>query len=325
MANVYGFSATGQVNRRVMDREAIINSISGDVYANPRRYGFEDPDDAADALIQYRDRIGSLIDRCIENNIPCDRFMERGLMYFARTMKRNRVRVQEREIVCECPDLWYGSRKVTAFNGTSTCSSDTASFKALPASETLAACNSAKDQFPVMPRSSGFTPVHSAKNEYCWGLTIFRSLDKSMRRMIFLFVKCALFVDDSTLAAAARYTELPEEWLVELISHAVSRMEHERTRLASMTEIRNTTWSRLYSIQARLAQETDPKRRDELRSALARYRQRYESIGNRISRMNVMVPNSIIAELLDVPKGTVDSGIYYLRQKHTLPGHEKNR
>jgi hypothetical protein len=49
-----------------------------------------------------------------------------------------------------------------------------------------------------------------------------------------------------------------------------------------------------------------------LRSA-ALCKSRYESLLDKKSRCRLLVPNRVIAELLRIPKGSVDSGLFYLK------------
>ncbi len=61
--------------------------------------------------------------------------------------------------------------------------------------------------------------------------------------------------------------------------------------------------------------KTDPAGRQAREQALARARRRMRLAMQRMARVGLSPTNREIAALLGVPKGTVDSGLYWLKRK----------
>jgi hypothetical protein len=64
-----------------------------------------------------------------------------------------------------------------------------------------------------------------------------------------------------------------------------------------------------------LADESDHYRRQNLSHALEREWGRYSRVKADLASLKTIVSNSLVARILGVPKGTVDSGLYYLRRR----------
>jgi hypothetical protein len=53
-----------------------------------------------------------------------------------------------------------------------------------------------------------------------------------------------------------------------------------------------------------------------MEASLERERRRFGRALEELGDMRLIVPNSVVARILGVPKGTVDSGLYYLRRRY---------
>jgi hypothetical protein len=82
-----------------------------------------------------------------------------------------------------------------------------------------------------------------------------------------------------------------------------------------MSGRRNGSWCRLRFLETRLREELEQPRREKLSSALERERIRFERARSELRSFRPVVPNAVVARILGVPKGTVDSGLYYLKKR----------
>ncbi len=269
------------------EKRAIVDFISGEVYRDPLRYGFDSADDAADALLRYRSRIDVLIDRYLQCGHPYDRYIETSLLYMAKSIRRENRKVAEKEFVCECPELWqYDGSCVAGFSD----SCLTISLKA------------------VEHEQGSRTPNRD----------ILAAAGPRGRRLVYLFLKCVLQTSDSDLNCVAVRAGVPAPWLSHMVASIRFRMEGERLRFGNIAESRNAAWVRIYNLEARLCREFDPERRKEMTERLVREKERYAGAQSRVMRFNPTVPNSVISLVLGVPKGTIDSGLYYMKRHSAL-------
>ncbi len=274
-------------------KQSIVDFISGEVYCNPERYGFDSSDDAADALLRYRNRIDGLVDKYLQCGHPFDRFIETGLLYMAKSIRRENRKTAEREFVCECPDLWrHEGVSIPDFSG--------------PGSGKRG-MDSLKDD--------GLVP--SSRD-------ILAAAGPGGRRLIYLFLKCAFQTTDGNLENVALRANVPVSWLSGIVSVVRLRMEGERLRFGAISESRNAAWTRIYNLEARMQRECEPGPRQKLSVKLGKEKARFAGATSRISHFKTTVPNSVVAEILGVPKGTIDSSLYYLKRHSSLPADDKN-
>jgi len=270
----------GQVNR-----ESIFERIASEIYANPSRFGFDGEDDAADALCRYRRRISSLPDRYQDMGAPFEAFLVTSLRFLARTMRRERRREREREYVCEVSEGWRAEAMA----------SDCGQFEEfLPG------------PLPEPPPSSGRTEPTSLE------LAAFRT------RLVFLYLKCAWEADDEKTRLIAEATGVPEDWLAAALAQALRALEAERCRYERLSCRRDRAWSRVCLLENRLRTEVEEDKRNRLQDSICREKRCLESARRELRAFRPTVPNSIVARILGIPKGTVDSGLYYLKRREPV-------
>ena len=137
------------------------------------------------------------------------------------------------------------------------------------------------------------------------------------RRILYGVLKTGHRLDQRQLAAAAQATgcELPR--LRSLIEHlrrgragAYQRLELQRSR-------RNHAFARLQLWSGAAHRETDGKFRAQAAARAARCRRSVEAAQSELARVRVAPTNRAIAAVLGIPKGTVDTGLYWLRRQRT--------
>ena len=135
-------------------------------------------------------------------------------------------------------------------------------------------------------------------------------------RLVYLAIKCAWEIDEEGIERVAGSAGVGREWLAAAVEQARRSLVCERSRVEGLVQRRNASWCRQRLLEGKLAQESDPYRRARLSSALDRERARCAKVRLELGSLRTLVPNSVVARILGVPKGTVDSGLYYLRKRY---------
>jgi hypothetical protein len=283
-------------------RELILERVAALVYDSHGRFGFDNEDDAADALMKYRERIGKLLDRFEDRGISFDAYLASSLRFLAKTVRREKRQRYDRELVCESVvSRPFGESEAYADGGEALLLQESADARP----EVFGKCVSVdRARSRRRPRARGGTPSSPALK------TAYSS------RLVFLAIKCAWEIDEEGVARVARSAGVDPEWLAAAIEQARRSLESERSRVERLAERRNASWCRQRLLEAKLASENDAYRHPRLEAALARERARYARIKEEFEALKVIVPNSVVARILGVPKGTVDSGLYYLRKRY---------
>jgi hypothetical protein len=277
-------------------RELIMEKVAALVYREHQRYGFDDEDDAAEALMKYRGRLLKLVDRFEDRGQSFDAYLASSLRYLARTVRRDRRLKADRELVCE---------RVAA---SSYVEDEGSHFGEV--GEALLSLHP-----PSTPEFVG-RRTHKRRPRARGGLLPGPAKDAYSSRLIFLAIKCAWEIDEAGIERVAVASGVDPSWLGAAVEQARRSLISECERVDHLTQRRNASWCRQRLLEARLAEETDPSRRTRLEGSLIREKGRYERVTTELGLLKVIVPNSVVARIVGVPKGTVDSGLYYLRKRY---------
>ena len=283
-------------------RNLILEKVATLVYEAHQKYGFDDVDDAANALLKYRGRILTIIDRFEDRGLPFDVYLASCLRYLARTVRRDRRRIVERESVCVRAVVHEADPGIAESEGVEPRGS---------------AGNRHGVRYPEIgeyartskrrPRAKGgFIPRCPAKTETA----------AYSSRLVFLAVKCAWEIDELGVARVAAAAGVGEDWLASAVDQARRSLVAERSRIDALVERRNASWAKQILFETRIVAETDPCRKTRLSVTLGRELARCEKIKAELGGIRPIVPNPVVARILGIPKGTVDSGLYYLRKRY---------
>lgn len=257
-----------------LDRR-ILELIATDVYKRPRVYGLKSEDEVGEVFVRYWTRIGNLADRYEDTGYRFESFAISSLRYMALSLKRQRVCRYDRDgaiIDDEAFEAW----------------------------EDLRRCGRS-DPYDALSAGSG--PEFPAKDDFGIVAAAFR------RRIVFLCVKCAHLLDDGQVSAIAEAMGFDLAELLGLLERARNVYPVTNPRIASRRRGRNVAWIRMGAAERRLARETDEDARRYLSAAVDRERGLYLRAARRIACTKRLIPNKAVAELLGIPKGTVDCGV----------------
>lgn len=262
-------------------KERIFAAIAEQLYREPQLYGFEDEDAAAEALLRHRERILRLVERYVPRGSSFEAYLATSLRFIARSMRRVRKREAERELVCE-------KAESLSLEGRDQASADE--------SESLLDFPGSESDHSLCVRRRAFA-----------------------KRLLYLFLKCSWSATETETRNVARAAGLSEDWLAAALGQSRRFLEAERNRYERLALRRDRAWVRVHLLENRLAEELEEARRESLGAALTRAREAHRSALTELRAFKPLVPNAIVARILGVPKGTVDSGLFYLKHTSSSP------
>jgi DNA-directed RNA polymerase specialized sigma24 family protein len=139
--------------------------------------------------------------------------------------------------------------------------------------------------------------------------------DADRRNFLFLVLKCSCTIDPVEAARLAGIAGVDVKRLVDLVASLREIRNRRQARLETFRFRRNKAFSQARLLETELRTEMDPLRTETLRARVSRARRRMRSAMTRMARVGLAPTNREIASLLGVPKGTVDSGLYWLKKK----------
>ncbi|MFP4441585.1 MAG: hypothetical protein ACLFST_00540 [Spirochaetia bacterium] len=148
--------------------------------------------------------------------------------------------------------------------------------------------------------------------------------ETSRRRILILTLKEYRFIDDGILKRVSDITGYDLEKLFGIIDTIHFQMEQKIGRLKKMKETRNNLFFILLTKQEQAAVQTDPAERRKLKTECENIRSRIRKLDKRYPKALLYPPNKLISELLGIPKGSVDSSLYYVRKTVRMNQHTLN-
>jgi len=253
------------------------------MYAHPRLYGFFSEDEISEALSRYRSRIETILDRAEKESITREAYLLSSMRFVAKSVHRH----------------YYSSNLSENAYVYSHFSED--AVLEVPA-DAFFDRNRRRIQ-DADPSGIGFSPQ-----------VFIGKLAPERRRLLYLVIKCAWDIDEELLGKCSYALGMPEQYLFNLIELVKRRTEASRSQIHQLNEKLNILWIRMRVLELRLDTAIAKSDREEVRSCLERCRKRYSQLLEKRSHRKSSISNEFISDLLNVPKGSVDSGLYYLRK-----------
>jgi RNA polymerase sigma factor (sigma-70 family) len=139
--------------------------------------------------------------------------------------------------------------------------------------------------------------------------------DADRRNFLFLVLKCSRTLDLENTQVLAPLAGVSREKLLTLASTVQGLRTSRERRLETFRSRRNKAFALIRVLETELMTEGEPQRVLVLQGRLARARRRMRSAMQRMARVGLAPTNKEIGAVLGVPKGTVDSGLYWLKRK----------
>lgn len=133
------------------------------------------------------------------------------------------------------------------------------------------------------------------------------------KRLIILTMKGSMYVDHHIAQYVSIITGYSPDWLFHKIQELKDIVITRSSRIHQLRIKRNKYFVKIYNIHVELVLEVYPGKRQALYQQLFHYKERMLKVINEISKISNTPTHSDIARIIDTPKGSVDSSLYYLK------------
>lgn len=264
-------------------QNAPIEDLLGEMFGNPGRFGFASGDEVSEAFLSYGNRLDSIISKAGQLGPKKDAYIHTSLRYVARTVQRSLRRKDRADTLLYelhgegCP------RKI-----------------------------------PVNVARQAGQEADPGHREFISRVPtdiFYGRLAAPEKRILFLALKCAWEIDDVLKEQIAKRLGMPLDHMQALLQKAKLSVEPARLSREKLDSYLNTTWFRLKMVEMELKDDSIiPERRKSLQNKARRYRARHAALLARKSGQRLLVSNKTIGVILGIPKGSVDSGMHYLKR-----------
>ena len=135
------------------------------------------------------------------------------------------------------------------------------------------------------------------------------------RRLLMLTLKNAYYVDDLYLAKIAELTGCGLSWLSDAVQELRERGEQRRIRLETYGIRANKAYLEICQIHRELGLCSEYSEEQKLRKKLPSVRTRMQRACRGKNSVLINPTNREIAEIMKIPKGSIDSGLYLLKRE----------
>jgi hypothetical protein len=136
------------------------------------------------------------------------------------------------------------------------------------------------------------------------------------RRLLFLTLAGSFHITISLISVIASIIGYEREWLFACIVELRDRIDLRRHRIEELEAKRNRAFLQIYRLHEQLRDAVTSKEREALHAALSIEKQRMYNAIEELSHVHLAPTHKDLAEVLGIPKGSIDSGLYYI--KHAL-------
>jgi len=145
---------------------------------------------------------------------------------------------------------------------------------------------------------------------------LFPLLDIKPRHILILLLKSYYFVDDDMLNKVSASTGVSKEKLRKMIDTLHQLRSKREEKIHDLQERFHSQYYRCIAFEKRLSSTYEgTAKHEKLKSCLDRAHKRYGAIGKRLGGIRKDATNQQVAEILNIPRGTVDSALHSIREK----------
>lgn len=242
------------------------------------------PDDRDDTVAEFYPRLCTLAERYENTGSSFETYVTVSLRYYWRTRTRKRDARREYEVLI--PDFQ-----------TMECTAESADYTVT---------ESKHDAAEALERS------------LCPLLSNTRTRDAIRRQLIISFCKNFPLLSESEIQRYIARLRIPLSFVRSLDSFVTERRSRVIKRRNEFARLRDRHFVRMQSFQRRADTEIDVKRRRQWEEQRAFHRRRWSFYRRRLQRQYVHLSNKEVAELLGIPKGSVDSALARLAHRLEL-------
>ena len=261
-------------------RDELIRLIAGIVYAYPRKHLRWDEDDAGDFFCLYYPKIKKLIDRFQFSGKPFEAYLTTSIRWQIKTYATQSASRNVRDKLMNHEyHNWYERR--------------------------------ARHPDQVFEGETAYVPAVARILKINQDGVI--GTKSHSLRLMYLILRNSLQIDDEILKRSAKLTGMDEDLLLGHVTELRQRLSRKLQAYGKLASRRNLMHVRIQHLHGLLGRETDDERCEQILHELAKERTKFTKITQEISTISLVPTHKDIAEVLNVPKGSVDSGLYYLK------------
>jgi len=269
-----------------LPKKKIMDAISLFVYRFPqKKYGWKE-DDCSEFFSYFFPKISKIIDSFIITEAPLEAYLVKTLTFQAKTFAVKKIAKEINRKILKNKEFWpYDNNELY-------CAESNVNFHNEDANSIYF-----------------FIKKIFASDKIKHGCSI-----KTLKKRIIIFVlKNMKNIPETKIPAIAKILNCDKEWFYEAFSMIREKIENKIRRKNLLEERRNRYFYKLYLLHERLSNTEAEEEKKMYSSAVSKTKLCIDNITKKINNMTVEPAHKDIAEVMGIPKGSVNSGLFYFK------------
>ncbi len=137
--------------------------------------------------------------------------------------------------------------------------------------------------------------------------------DTIRKRLLYIYLIESDHIDERIKEGIIRITGYKRKWLETCSEKLKEKVERRLNRIKLIKTRRNTAFLESHILQEKCSFAENNNEKEELKDQINKLRKRIDQMNKDISKAIVRPTHKDIADILQIPKGSIDSGIYYIK------------
>ena len=269
-----------------LPKKKIIEAISLFVYKFPlRKYRWKE-DDCSDFFSYFFPKINKIIDSFKITEVPFEAYLVKTLKLQIKTFALKKTITDINRKILKNREFWsYDDNEAYC-------------------------AESSMDLYEKDPQPT-YTFI---KNIFSNNKIKRRNSDKTLKkRILLLILKNINNIRETEIPAIAEILNCDKEWLYDTFSKINQKIENKIKRKKLFEERRNRHFCRLYYFHERLSDSEIAEERKEYSLVITKTKLYISKLTKKIDMISTEPTHKDIAEIMNIPKGSVDSGLFYFK------------
>ena len=133
------------------------------------------------------------------------------------------------------------------------------------------------------------------------------------QRILYLYMIEANFIDERLKDGIVQITGYNKKWLDSCTEKLKVKVQRRLDRIRSIRNKRNSAFFKYHLLQEKINFAENDKEKEDLETEISILREKVYKMNTIISKAPTRPTHKDIAEVLKIPRGSIDSGIYYIK------------
>jgi len=133
------------------------------------------------------------------------------------------------------------------------------------------------------------------------------------QRILYIYLIEANFIDERLKDGIIQITGYKKKWIDLCAEKLKTRVQKRLDRIKIIRDRRNSAFFKFHLLQEKISFAEDENEKLELKVEISKLREKIYKMNKTISKAPTRPTHKDIADILGIPRGSIDSGIHYLK------------